>query len=65
MSRPVPQNQKLSNAVNILRDRHTRHRMNYTDEQIQEAVEMVRKWDPDYPLLRYSERKNLVSKPSK
>ena len=51
--------------MNILRDRHTRHRMNYTDEQIQEAVAMVRKWDPDYPLLRYSERQNLVSKPSK
>jgi hypothetical protein len=42
-------------AVEILRNRMFR-RSGYSQEQIRQAVELVRQYDPNHPLLRYSER---------
>ncbi len=64
MSRPVPNNENQRKAVEILRDRG-RSSQYVTEEQIQWAVAIVHKWDSDHPLLRYRERQNPVSKPSK
>ena len=46
-------NQK--SAIEILRNRTVR-RSNYSDDEIQQAVILVRALDPDHPLLRYNER---------
>jgi len=49
-------------AVEILRDRNHPSKSIYTAEEIQWAVEIMREWEPDHPLLRYSERGKSVSK---
>ena len=46
---------QLSEAEAILRNRTLRGEQ-YSQEQIQQAVEVLRQYDPDHPLLRYSER---------
>ncbi|MBS7805943.1 hypothetical protein KIH24_15320 [Rhizobiales bacterium TNE-4] len=46
-------NQK--SAIEILRNR-TFRKSNYSDDEIQQAVILVRALDPDHPLLRYNER---------
>ena len=47
----------LIRAITILRDRNTSYRLNYSEEEIRQAVEVVRQWQSDHALLRYSERK--------
>lgn len=47
--------QLYNHAVEILRNRMFR-RSGYSQEQIQQAVEVLRQYDPNHPLLRYSER---------
>ena len=42
-------------ALHILRHRMTPN-LTYSQEKIQQAVEIVRLHDPNHPLLRYSER---------
>ena len=51
-------------ALEILRSRMFRGSQ-YADQKIQEAVRVVREMETDHPLLRYHERGNAVSKPSK
>ena len=46
-------NQK--SAIEILRNR-TFRRSNHSEDEIQQAVILVRALDPDHPLLRYNER---------
>ena len=62
---PQAANDRVAKAIAILRDRNTPHRMNHAELQIQQAVEIIRQWEPDHPLLRYHERGNPISKPSK
>lgn len=52
-----PRNDLERKAVDILRVRNTPNNGGYKAEEIQWAVEVIRQWDPNHPLLRYSERK--------
>ena len=51
--------QQYDHAVEILRNRMFRS-SGYSQEQIQQAVEVLRQYDPNHPLLRYSERGQLA-----
>ena len=62
---PQANGDPLLKAVSVLRERNKAFRANYSAQQIQQAVEMVRQWEPDHPLLRYHERRMPVSKPGK
>ena len=63
--RPAPQTNDQRRAVDILRDRAFPSKSVYSDKDIQWAVAIVQNWEPNHPLLRYHERGNAVSKPSK
>jgi hypothetical protein len=60
----VPTTANQRKAVDILRDRNHPAKYLFSDKQIQWAVEIVRQWEPNHPLLRYGERVNPVLKPS-
>ena len=51
--------QQYDQAVEVLRSRMFRG-SGYSQEQIQQAVELLRQYDPNHPLLRYSERGQLA-----
>jgi hypothetical protein len=57
--RPIPENNDQRKAVEILRDRNHPAKSVYSETEIQWAVAIIQKWEPNHPLLRYRERQNL------
>ena len=53
--------QQYDHAVEVLKRRMFRS-SGYSQEQIRQAVELVRQYDPNHPLLRYSERGRVLER---
>lgn len=54
-----PRNDIEREAVEILRVRNKPNGGGYTEEEIQWAVSIIQRSDPEHPFLRYSERSTL------
>jgi len=53
--------QQYDHAVEVLKRRMFRG-SGYSQEQIQQAVDFLRQHDPEHPLLRYSERWQVLER---